>query len=179
MPHQLRDLELHDRQLLQALAPGRLYDKFIGESERRLEPALEVAARLAPVVRWIDEIEKGFTAASQSESDAGLSRRIFGRLLAWLQDRPAPVFVVGTCNDVTSLPPELMRKGRFDEVFFVDLLRGLHLRLRSHDRPPSPRDRGDPSALGAPRRRGRLPAILGLFSDGIGRLGLDDSQPDP
>jgi SpoVK/Ycf46/Vps4 family AAA+-type ATPase len=101
-----------------------------------------VAARLAPVVLWIDEIEKGFTAASQSESDAGLSRRIFGRLLAWLQDRPAPVFVVATCNDVTSLPPELMRKGRFDEVFFVDLPgpeeRGqiftIHLKKRRRDR---------------------------------------------
>lgn len=123
------------------MEPGRLYDKFIGESERRLERALEVAARLAPVVLWIDEIEKGFTAASQSESDAGLSRRIFGRLLAWLQDRPAPVFVVGTCNDVTSLPPELMRKGRFDEVFFVDLpgpeersqIFGIHLRKRRRD----------------------------------------------
>src|SRR5438093_220497 len=103
------------------LEPGRLYEKYIGESEKRLERALDLAARLAPVVLWIDEFEKGFAAVSQSESDAGLSKRIFGRLLAWLQDRPAPVFVVATCNDVLSLPPELMRKGRFDEIFFVDL----------------------------------------------------------
>ena len=121
------------------MEPGRLYDKYIGESERRLERALEVAARLAPVVLWIDEIEKGFTAASSSESDAGLSKRIFGRLLAWLQDRPAPVFVVGTCNDVTSLPPELMRKGRFDEVFFVDL--------------PGPEERGQIFAIHLKKRR--------------------------
>jgi hypothetical protein len=103
------------------MEPGRLYEKFIGESEKRLDRALGLAAQLAPVVLWIDEIEKGFAAVTQSESDAGLSKRIFGRLLAWLQDRPAAVFVVATCNDIMALPPELMRKGRFDEIFFVDL----------------------------------------------------------
>jgi SpoVK/Ycf46/Vps4 family AAA+-type ATPase len=123
------------------LEPGRLYDKFIGESEKNLERALEVAARLAPVVLWIDEIEKGFAAVSQTEADAGLSKRIFGRLLAWLQDRPAPVFVAATCNDILSLPPEMMRKGRFDEIFFVDLptpgergeILAIHLRKRRRD----------------------------------------------
>jgi ATPase family protein associated with various cellular activities (AAA) len=123
------------------MEPGRLYDKFIGESEKRLERALDVACRLAPVVLWVDEIEKGFAMDSQSETDAGLSRRIFGRLLAWLQDRPAPVFVIATCNDVTSLPPELMRKGRFDEIFFVDLpgpeergqIFSIHLKKRHRD----------------------------------------------
>jgi hypothetical protein len=123
------------------LEPGRLYEKYIGESEKRLERALDLACQIAPVVLWIDEFEKGFAAVRQSESDAGLSKRIFGRLLAWLQDRPAPVFVVGTCNDILSLPPELMRKGRFDEVFFVDLPRpeerssifAIHLRKRRRD----------------------------------------------
>ncbi len=123
------------------MEPGRLYDKFIGESEKNLERALDVAARLAPVVLWIDEIEKGFAAVSQAESDAGLSKRIFGRLLAWLQDRPAPVFVAATCNDILSLPPEMMRKGRFDEVFFVDLpnpeerreILAIHLKKRKRD----------------------------------------------
>src|SRR5436190_13096162 len=131
------------------LEPGRLYEKYIGESEKRLERALELAARPAPVVLWIDEFEKGFAAVSQSESDAGLSKRIFGRLLAWLQDRPAPVFVVATCNDVLSLPPELMRKGRFDEIFFVDLP-GLEDRssifaIHIHGR------RRDPAAFDLPR----------------------------
>jgi len=131
------------------LEPGRLYEKYIGESEKRLERALDLAARLAPVVLWIDEFEKGFAAVSQSESDAGLSKRIFGRLLAWLQDRPAPVFVVATCNDVLSLPPELMRKGRFDEIFFVDLP-GLEDRssifaIHIHGR------RRDPAAFDLPR----------------------------
>ncbi len=123
------------------MEPGRLYDKFIGESEKNLERALDVAARLAPVVLWVDEIEKGFAAVTQSDSDAGLSKRIFGRLLAWLQDRPAPVFVAATCNDILSLPPELMRKGRFDEIFFVDLpnpeeraqIFTIHLKKRKRD----------------------------------------------
>ena len=129
------------------LEPGRLYEKFIGESEKRLERALDLASQLAPVVLWIDEFEKGFAAVSQSESDAGLSKRIFGRLLAWLQDRPAPVFVVATCNDVLSLPPELMRKGRFDEIFFVDL--------------PGPEDRSSIFAIHIHGRR-RDPAAFDL-----------------
>jgi len=139
------------------LEPGRLYDKFIGESEKNLERALDVAARLAPVVLWIDEIEKGFAAVSQAESDAGLSKRIFGRLLAWLQDRPAPVFVATTCNDILSLPPEMMRKGRFDEIFFVDL--------------PNPEERGEIFAIHLKKRKRdpaafNLPA-LGEASDGF------------
>lgn len=103
------------------MEPGRIFDKYIGESDKHLEQALRAAEHMAPCVLWIDEIEKGFASFGNSEADGGLSRRIFGRLLGWLQDRKRPVFVVATCNDVNSLPPELMRKGRFDEVFFVDL----------------------------------------------------------
>lgn len=103
------------------MEPGRLYDKYVGESERTLDRALAVAERMAPCVLMIDEIEKGFAWSGSSESDAGLSRRIFGRMLGWLQERERPVFVVATCNAIESLPPELLRKGRFDEIFFVDL----------------------------------------------------------
>ena len=103
------------------MEPGRIYDKYIGESDKHLEQALRAAEHMAPCVLWVDEIEKGFASVGNTESDGGLSRRIFGRLLGWLQDRKKPVFVVATCNDAKSLPPELMRKGRFDEVFFVDL----------------------------------------------------------
>ncbi len=99
---------------------GRLFDKYIGESERRLERALAAAERMAPCVMLMDEIEKAL-ALDGGQTDGGLSRRIFGRLLGWLQDRRAPVFVVATCNGVHQLPPEIMRKGRFDEIFFVDL----------------------------------------------------------
>ncbi len=105
---------------LLTLQTGRLYDKFIGETERRLELALKSVEQMAPCVVLIDEIEKSLSA-SDSQSDAGLSRRVLARLLGWLQDRPAGVFVVATCNSATALPPELMRKGRFDEIFFVDL----------------------------------------------------------
>lgn len=100
---------------------GRLYDKYIGESEKNLEKALRTAEHMAPCVLMIDELEKALSYGGGGDGDAGLSKRVFGRILGWLQDRKAPVFVVATCNDITSLPPELTRKGRFDEIFFIDL----------------------------------------------------------
>lgn len=103
------------------MEPGRLYDKYVGESDKNLEKALKIAERMAPCVLMIDEIEKGFAGTGSSDADAGLSKRIVGRLLGWLQERKAPVFVVATCNQVNAMPPELMRKGRFDEIFFIDL----------------------------------------------------------
>jgi len=101
------------------LDPARLYRKYVGESEQRLESALDTADAMAPAVLWIDEIEKGF--ASGGDGDGGVSTRVLGTFLRWLQDRPGGVFVIATANDVTALPPELLRKGRFDEIFFVDL----------------------------------------------------------
>jgi MoxR-like ATPase len=123
------------------LEASRLYDKWLGESEKHLERALGTAERLAPCVLWIDEVEKAFSGVGASEADAGLSQRLVGRLLTWLQERREPVFVAATCNRVEDLPPEMMRKGRFDEVFFVDLpsederreILALHLRLRGRD----------------------------------------------
>jgi AAA+ superfamily predicted ATPase len=103
------------------LDAGALFDKFIGESERKLRESLAQADRLAPAVLWIDEIEKGFASAASLSSDGGLSRRMFGTLLTWMQERTAPSFLAATANDISALPPELLRKGRFDEVFFVDL----------------------------------------------------------
>jgi SpoVK/Ycf46/Vps4 family AAA+-type ATPase len=101
------------------LDPSRLYGPYVGQSEQRLRDALADIEAMAPVVLWIDEIEKGFAAGG--EGDGGLSRRVLGTFLRWLQDRPDGIFLVATCNDVTRLPPEFARKGRFDEVFFVDL----------------------------------------------------------
>jgi SpoVK/Ycf46/Vps4 family AAA+-type ATPase len=99
-----------------------LFDKYIGESEKNLRKSLQVAEAVAPAVLWIDEIEKMFpNAALHSESDGGLSMRIFGTFLTWMQEKKSPVFVVATSNDISALPPELLRKGRFDEIFFVDL----------------------------------------------------------
>jgi SpoVK/Ycf46/Vps4 family AAA+-type ATPase len=95
-----------------------LYDKYIGETERNLREALAIADTMAPCVLWIDEIEKGVASA---DNDQGVSRRVLGTLLNWMAERRSRVFVVATANDISALPPELVRKGRFDEIFFVDL----------------------------------------------------------
>lgn len=103
------------------LDAGSLYNSFIGHSERNLREALATAEALAPSVLWIDEIEKGFGSTGPSSSDGGLSYRMLGTLATWMQERTAPVFLIATSNDITKLPPELTRQGRFDETFFVDL----------------------------------------------------------
>ncbi len=120
---------------------GALYDRYIGESERRLREALQQAESMSPIVLWIDEIEKGFASAASQSSDGGLSKRMFGSLLTWMQERTAPVFLIATANDIEALPPELLRKGRFDEIFFVDLptlearraIFEIHLRKRKRN----------------------------------------------
>ena len=100
-----------------------IYDKYIGETEKRIQKVFRVAEGLAPCVFWIDELEKVFAGSGPDSAsvDAGVSSRILAAFLSWMQDRKAPVFVAATCNNVTALPPELIRKGRFDELFFVDL----------------------------------------------------------
>ncbi len=100
-----------------------VYDKFIGETEKRIRKVFQVAEGLAPCVLWIDELEKVFAGSSpdSASADAGVSSRLLASFLSWMQDRKAAVFVAATCNNVTVLPPELIRKGRFDELFFVDL----------------------------------------------------------
>jgi SpoVK/Ycf46/Vps4 family AAA+-type ATPase len=107
------------QQPLLKLDAARLYDKYIGETEKNLRKALDVAEAMAPSVLWIDEIEKGF--ATGGDGDSGVSRRLLGTFLTWLQERRASVFVAATANDLSQVPPELLRKGRFDELFFVDL----------------------------------------------------------
>jgi SpoVK/Ycf46/Vps4 family AAA+-type ATPase len=100
-----------------------VYDKFIGETEKRIQKVFRVAEGLAPCVLWIDELEKVFAGSGpdSASADAGVSSRLLASFLSWMQDRKSPVFVAATCNNVTVLPPELIRKGRFDELFFVDL----------------------------------------------------------
>jgi SpoVK/Ycf46/Vps4 family AAA+-type ATPase len=127
---------------LARLDAGALYDKFVGESEKRLRKALDLAQKMAPVVLWIDEIEKAFAPAGTSgDADAGLSQRLLATLLTWMQDRESGVFLAATSNNISALPPEMLRKGRFDEIFFVDLpsaqiraaLFALHLKKRGRD----------------------------------------------
>ncbi len=117
---------------------GAVYNKFHGETERNLREALKQAEVMAPCVLWLDEIEKGLATGS---GDDGLSRRVLGTFLTWLAEKSAAVFVVATANDISGLPPELVRKGRFDEIFFVDLPKAavrmdiieIHLRRRGLD----------------------------------------------
>lgn len=97
---------------------GTLYNRFYGQTEENLRTALSAAEKMAPCVLWIDEIEKGLSAVSSSDD---VSKRLLGTFLTWMAEKKSSVFIVATANDVSALPPELMRKGRFDEVFFVDL----------------------------------------------------------
>jgi len=100
---------------------GALRSKWVGESEGNIRKALRVAETVAPCVLWLDEIEKALAGATQGAADGGVSGDALGTVLSWMQDRAGSVFVVATANDVSALPPELLRKGRFDELFFVDL----------------------------------------------------------
>jgi ATP-dependent 26S proteasome regulatory subunit len=117
---------------------GVLYNKYYGETERNLRKTLDTAEVMSPCVLWMDEIEKGLAV---DDNDDGLSRRVLGILLTWMAERKSPVFLVATANDITRLPPELVRKGRFDEIFFVDLpspanrraIVEIHLRKRQLD----------------------------------------------
>jgi SpoVK/Ycf46/Vps4 family AAA+-type ATPase len=128
-------------QPLLRMDPGVLYASYIGESERNLREALRQTESMSPVVLWIDEIEKGFASAASQSTDGGLSKRLFGTLLTWMQEHKEPVFVIATANDITALPPELLRKGRFDEIFFVNLpgqtvrkqIFAIHLKKRRRD----------------------------------------------
>ncbi len=101
---------------------GRVFGELVGASEENIRAALRLAEAVSPAVLWIDEIEKGLSGlASSGRSDAGTAARVFGSFLVWMQEKTAPVFVIATSNDISMLPPELLRKGRFDEIFFVDL----------------------------------------------------------
>ena len=104
------------------LDAGRVFAGLVGQSEANLRSVIQTAEAIAPSVLWLDEIEKGLAGSkSSAATDGGTSARVFGSFISWLQEKTAPVFVVATANDVSQLPPELLRKGRFDELFFVDL----------------------------------------------------------
>jgi SpoVK/Ycf46/Vps4 family AAA+-type ATPase len=123
------------------LDAGRLYEKYVGESEKNFRRATQLAEAMAPVVLWIDELEKAFASGTSADADGGLSQRLFASFLTWLQEKQEGVFVVGAANDLQRMPPELLRKGRFDEIFFVDLptrderanIFAIHLRMRNQN----------------------------------------------
>lgn len=153
---------------------GKVFGGVVGQSEANIRTALQVAQALAPCVLWIDEIEKGVAGVGSSDqTDGGTTARVVGSLLTWMQEKRDPVFVVATANRIDMLPPELLRKGRFDEIFFVDLptravreeILSIHLRRKRRD----PKDY-DLSALAA-----RSVGFSGAELEGAVREGLYDA----
>ena len=121
---------------------GKVFSSLVGSSEENVRRAIQTAESIAPSILWLDEMEKGFSGlGSSGQTDGGTTARVFGTFLTWLQEKKTPVFVVATCNNVSQLPPELLRKGRFDEIFFVDLpskeerkeIFRIHLEKRKRD----------------------------------------------
>lgn len=121
---------------------GKIFGGLVGSSEENIRKVIKTAEAIAPAVLWLDELEKGFSGTGSSNmSDGGTTSRVFGTFVTWLQEKRSPVFVIATANDVRSLPPELLRKGRFDEIFFVDLpskeerksIFEIHLRKKRRD----------------------------------------------
>lgn len=123
---------------------GRMFSSLVGSSEENIRQAIQTAESIAPAILWIDEIDKALAGAtSSSGSDGGTAARVFGTLLTWLSEKKSPVFVIATANDISHLPPELLRKGRLDEIFFVDLptpeerMEIFRIHLKKRGRPPA------------------------------------------
>ncbi len=121
---------------------GKIFAGLVGSSEENMRTVIKTAEAIAPAILWIDEIEKGFSGTGSSgSSDGGTTSRVFGSFITWMQEKTSPVFVLATANDVSSLPPELLRKGRFDEIFFCDLptreermdIIDIHIRKKGRD----------------------------------------------
>ncbi|MBA4294080.1 ATPase [bacterium] len=120
---------------------GRIFGSLVGQSEQNMRRAISIAESLSPCILWIDELEKGFAGMNGGVSDSGTTARVFSTFLTWMQEKTKPVFLIATGNNVAQLPPELMRKGRFDEIFFVDLpdtkereeIFSIHLKKRKRD----------------------------------------------
>lgn len=141
---------------------GRLFGSLIGSSEENTRRAIAIAESVAPAVLWVDEIDKALAGIRGSAaSDGGTAARVFGTFLTWLSEKTAPVFVVATANDISELPPELLRKGRLDEIFFVDL--------------PSPAERRDIFSIHL-GRRGRDPAGFDLEALVAGSPGFSGAE---
>jgi len=121
---------------------GKVFAGLVGSSEENIRTVIRTSEAIAPAILWIDEIEKGFSGSGSSgQTDGGTTSRVFGSFITWLQEKRSPVFVIATANDVSALPPELLRKGRFDEIFFCDLpaagerkqIFDIHIRKKNRD----------------------------------------------
>ncbi len=127
---------------------GKVFAGLVGQSEENMRHALKLAEAVAPCILWIDEVEKGLAGSRGDGGDSGTSTRVFGTLLTWMEENTKPVFTIATANDIEGLPSELLRKGRFDEIFFVDLptpqerANILAIHLAKHHRDPRDFDLG-------------------------------------
>ncbi len=164
---------------------GGLKSKFVGESEGNLRKAFSVIEAMGRCVVWIDEIEKALAGATQGAADGGVSSDALGTILSWMQERKGEAFVIATANDVSSLPPELLRKGRFDELFFVDLpnqverVEIMRAALRSHGRNAETVDGPSLAKLTAGFTGSEIAALVpdalfAAFSDGAREITTSD-----
>lgn len=139
---------------------GKIYSSLVGSSEEHMRTAIQTCEAVAPCVLWIDEIEKGLTAGTRYIGDSGVSLRVLSSFLTWLQEKVAPVFVFATANQIALLPPEVLRKGRFDEIFFVDLpidrerREILEIHIRAVHRDPTQFDLDELVSLSGPKNFG-------------------------
>lgn len=161
---------------------GRVFGGIVGQSEANLRSVIQTAEAIAPCVLWIDEIEKGFSGSQSSgNTDGGTSSRVFGSFLSWMQEKEKPVFVVATANDVSKLPPEFLRKGRFDELFFVDLPNALEraqiwdLVIARHGRKPTDYDTVVLARAGEQFTGAEIEAV---FIDALHEAFADGREPD-
>ena len=165
---------------------SRIFGKYIGSSEQNIRRALQMAETMSPCVLWIDEVEKAFSGVKSSGmSDAGTTARVFGYFLTWLQEKTTAVFVVCTANDVSQLPPEFVRRGRLDEIFFVDLPSGRERReifaihLKRRNREPGDFDldalvAASEAHTGAEIEQAIIAALFDAFDDDMRPLATDD-----
>jgi len=165
---------------------SKIFSKYVGSSEQNMSSALKIAEALAPCVLWVDEVEKAFAGVQSSGlSDAGTTARVFGSLLTWLQEKESAVFVAATANDIAQLPPEFLRRGRFDEIFFVDLpipsereeIFKIHLKKRN--RQPTSFDinrlvANSEGYTGAEIEQAIISSLYDAFDDGMRSLNTED-----
>lgn len=164
---------------------GKVFGSLVGSSEENMRRAIKTAEAVAPAILWLDELEKGFSGTKSSgQSDGGTTARVFATFLTWLQEKTSPVFVIATANDVSMLPPELLRKGRFDEIFFVDLPnRGereeiLAIQLKKRHRDPTVFDMkrlvdSTSGYSGSELEESVVGALYDTFDDGHGSTDID------
>jgi len=156
---------------------GKIFAGLVGSSEENIRTVIRTAEAIAPAILWIDEIEKGFSGTgSSNNSDGGTTSRVFGSFITWLQEKSSPVFVIATANDVSALPPELLRKGRFDEIFFCDLpsaaerkqIFDIHIRKKNRDPSGFNLDllvNASPEFSGAEIEQGVIAALYDAFDE--------------